>query len=119
MSKDNNRKYINSFFGKKSYQDGDSMLFSVGLKKKDFLKEINALPENENGFINLTIGTQKADQNKISLFIDEFDPDKRHQEAVKSSGKKPAATSSKPSGKVTGKPKKVEEQEEETDDLPF
>lgn len=68
-------KYINAIFLKKIWEkpeDPSNLLLSVGIKKEQFIKEIQALVADPRGFINLTIGRQKVDTAKYSLWLDEF-----------------------------------------------
>ena len=65
-------KYINSAFLKKVYDKNDSLLIGMGIKKEEFLKDIAALEADDRGWVNLTIGTQKNDKSKYSLWEDDY-----------------------------------------------
>lgn len=69
---DNTRKYLNGAFLKQSYNRNDSLLINMWVPNlAEFVKEIQALTPDEKGGINLTIGTQKADKTKYSLWVDD------------------------------------------------
>lgn len=110
------RKFINAFFGKRVWRDGndpDRELFSIGLKKADFLSEIDAIQEDDRGFINLTMGSQKADPSKMSL----FEQEKKHDSA---GGKQQTKYQSKSTPPSKSSPKQKEETAaDDSDDLPF
>lgn len=113
MAQQNDKEYVNSIFIKKVYENGDNRLYGVGVKKKDFLKQIEALEENEKGFINLTMGTQKNDTDKMSLWVDNREPQ------ASSSSKSDSGKSSKSTGSSKSTTKKKTEEEDDGDDLPF
>lgn len=96
------RKFVNGFYGKRVWADGDNELFGIGLKKKDFIKNIEAIPEDANGFINLTMGSQKADHDKFSLWPRE---EKKQSSSSSTSSQAPSSSSLPPA--------------DDTDDLPF
>lgn len=73
---ENNRQYVNGAFFKKVYEKNDALIIGVGIKKKEFIENLQALPEDGRGFVNLTIGTQKKDKNKFSLWVDDYDKNK-------------------------------------------
>jgi len=64
--------FINGIVGKVVWRKDDRFLVGLGFKKEVIIKELQALPANENGFINLTMGTQKDDTSKISTWVDTF-----------------------------------------------
>jgi len=69
------KKYVNGIFFKKTWEDENdagNFLASVGVKKEEFIKNIQSLPPDSRGFINLSFGRQKADPNKYSLWLDEY-----------------------------------------------
>jgi hypothetical protein len=64
--------YIQGAFIKQSKNES---FIDFGIKKKEFLESIEGLVADEKGFINLTIGKQKADPSKYSLWLNEWKPD--------------------------------------------
>ncbi len=75
MSNNTKPKYVNAIFLKKNWEDPadpGNILIRVGIKKAEFLKEIQAIQEDPRGFINLTIGRQKQDPSKFSMWQDEW-----------------------------------------------
>jgi hypothetical protein len=100
------RKFVNSIFLTKTWGEGDSILISTGINRDEFIKELKALPANEKGFVNLTIGTQKNDSNKFSMWLNE--------------GRQSSSSSSASSSKPTPAPQlKQTVEPSSTDDLPF
>lgn len=104
------RQFVNGAFIKRVWvdkNDSSNELFSMGLKKKDFIAEIEKLEEDERGFVNLSMGSQKANRDKFSLWE-----------------KEPMTQSSNGSSKSSSTPASKAKQEEpaiadDTDDLPF
>lgn len=70
MSKE--RKFLDGAFLKEVYRSEESMLVSLGINKAKFIAELQAIPANEKGFFNLTIGPQKNDKKKWSMWIDDY-----------------------------------------------
>jgi len=68
------KQYVNAIFVQKKWEDKstDSVLYSVGIKVEDFIKELKKWPTNDKGMLNLTLVTQKSDKNKMSLFYEEW-----------------------------------------------
>lgn len=65
------RKFVNGLFVKRVWvdpNDSSNELFGLGVKKKDFLQNIQSIQEDENGFINLSMGSQKEDRDKFSVW---------------------------------------------------
>lgn len=105
------RQFVNGAFIKRVWvdkNDSSNELFNVGLKKKDFIAEIEKLEEDERGFVNLSMGSQKADRDKFSLW---------EKEPMTQSSNR----SSKSSSTSTASQAKQEEPAvaDDTDDLPF
>lgn len=65
------RKFINGAYLKKVYDKNDSLLIGFGFIKDKFIAELQALQPDERGFVNLTIGTQKNDKSKYSIWLDD------------------------------------------------
>lgn len=105
-----NKKFINGVFVKKVWQDAtdvDNSLFGIGIKKEELLHYLNEAEEDERGFINWTMGSQKGDRRKLFIWENDFVPEKR-------AGGSNYNKASKPSYKA------LESKEEDTsDDLPF
>ena len=97
----NTRKYINGVFLRKVWEDipRGGILIGQGINKEEYLKEIQAIPADDRGFINLTIGTQRNDTSKLSLWLDD-----RPRPSVDNNYKKPGDERTSPN---------------DTDDLPF
>lgn len=102
------KNYVNGIFAKRVWTDGDRQLFSLGVKKAALIKELQSLKENENGFVNLTMGTQKDNTEKFSVWVDDY----IKTNASSSSSQK--TTNSKPATKQT-----QSASVEADDDLPF
>jgi single-stranded DNA-binding protein len=102
------RKFINGFFAKRFWQRDDAEMISIGLKKDEFIRDIEAMSADDRGFINLTMGSQKADPAKFSLFPQE---DRRDKSSSAYSSAKSNTQPSRPSSS-TPPP-------DDTDDLPF
>lgn len=64
-------QYIQGAFIKQAKNES---FIDFGIKKKEFLESIEGLVADEKGFINLTIGKQKADPNKYSLWLNDWKP---------------------------------------------
>lgn len=100
---------INGFFGRRvwrSDEDPDNELFGVGIHVENFIKSLRELPANNKGFVNLTIGTQKKDNNKLTMFYREYEGDRQQP----SSSSSPSAAQA---------PKSKQQEELSDDDLPF
>ncbi len=90
IQRNGDRKWVNGMFVKKVWQsdDKETALFGIGIKKQEFLAEITALQADDRGFINLTMGAQKDDIKKYSVWLDD-------------KSQRPAKTSSAPAQKST------------------
>lgn len=106
MAQQNDRKFVNGFFAKQVWADGDRQLLGVGIKKDEFIKNLQAIRADENGFINLTMGSQKADPLKFSLFESDYKKGNSSSSSSSSSNNKPSSSPSTPPP-------------DDTDDLPF
>jgi hypothetical protein len=75
MANNTPRKWLEKVFIKKVWSDGDrplpAFMLGVGAVKEDLLAQIEAIPADDRGFINFTIGTQKKDPTKYSIWQDE------------------------------------------------
>jgi len=68
-----NKEYINGIFiSRKEGQYGE--FFNVGVKKEEFLKSIEAIAEDDRGFINLTMTPQKSDPSRLSVYVNDWKP---------------------------------------------
>lgn len=71
MEQKKDRKFVNGVFVKRVWvdsKDSRNELFGFGIKKRDFIQNIERIQEDEKGFINLTLGSQKEDHDKLSLW---------------------------------------------------
>lgn len=104
-----NREFVNGIFvTKREGQYGE--FFSLGLKKEDVIANLQALEEDDRGFVNLTMTPQKGDPNKYSVYVNSWKPGDNE----KKSAPTPAPKQQTPN-KSTSKSKAPAS----TDDLPF
>lgn len=72
------KQYLNSIFVKKANwtdrNDPSNILLGAGIKVDEFIKELQKIPQKANGFINLSIGRQKNDPSKYSVWVDTWVP---------------------------------------------
>jgi hypothetical protein len=115
----NNQKekdYINNLFVKRVWKDPkdpSKELFSVGVKVKELVAELQKLSTNEQGFANLTMGTRKNDKDKMSVWIDDYKSDNK-QRSSSNSQSHPNSSNSQSSNTPPPATKQVDD-----DDLPF
>lgn len=69
MAQRQDRKFVNGLFARRVWADGKNELFGIGIKKDEFIRNIQAIPADSKGFINLTLGSQKTDYDKFSLWL--------------------------------------------------
>lgn len=69
MAQRQDRKFVNGLFARRVWADGKNELFGIGIKKDEFIRNIQAIPADSTGFINLTLGSQKTDYDKFSLWL--------------------------------------------------
>lgn len=68
-----NNKFAQGVFIKK----GKNPKFTdVGIKIEDFIKYLKTLKPDARGFVNFSVGTQKADPSKFSMWVNTWTPDK-------------------------------------------
>lgn len=48
----------------------------VGIKIEDFIKYLKTLTPDSRGFVNFSVGTQKSDTSKFSMWVNTWTPDK-------------------------------------------
>jgi len=86
------KNYLNGIFAKKKTgQYGE--FFSVGLKKKEFIEQLNRIQEDERGFVNLVMTPQQADPSKYSVYEDNWKPNSSANNAAASNPRTPATDS--------------------------
>jgi hypothetical protein len=61
---------------------------NIGIKLDDFKKYINKLKPDDRGFVNFSMGKQKSDPSKYSMWLDTWKPDATKGKG--SNGAKPA-----------------------------
>lgn len=67
------KNYLNGIFvKKKTGQYGE--FFSIGIKKKEFIEQLQRLQEDGKGFVNLTMTPQRDDASKYSVYEDNWKP---------------------------------------------
>lgn len=74
------KKWIDGLFVKKVWQDDkkpDNAIYSIGVKKEDLLHYLNEAETNDDGFINWKMASQVKDNKKMSVWEDDFIPEKR------------------------------------------
>lgn len=72
MNNTSKKKYLNSIYVKKTYSSVEGgIMLGVGIKKEDLLRELQAIPADERGWINLSMGSQKNNPDKFSTWLDE------------------------------------------------
>lgn len=110
------RDYIDGVFMKKFWNNSDntSIMVGVGLKKREVIDQLEAMEEDEKGFVNLVMGTQKSDQSKFSLW-----KDNRDNAPAKTSPPPPSANKKSPPPTKTKNTPQPPVAEDDDDDLPF
>lgn len=113
MAKSNSkgRRFVNGAFIKRVWVDDDDSsneLFNVGLKKDDFIAEIEKLEADERGFINLSMGSQKENRDKFSLWEKEDKPAQSRSRTSSNNTRSSTPPRETPVAEV-----------DDTDDLPF
>lgn len=66
------KEFINGLFVKKATDP----FIKIGVRKDEFIKQIQALETDEKGFFNLTMAPQKNDPSKFSVWVDNWKPTK-------------------------------------------
>jgi hypothetical protein len=66
------KEFINGLFVKR----GTEPFIKIGVLKKEFIKQIEAMETDEKGFFNLTMAPQKNDPSKYSVWVDNWKPTK-------------------------------------------
>lgn len=74
----NNRTYFEGAWIRRVWasEDKSREILSFGIKVEEFIKQLQKTPPNDNGIVNLTICSQKEDNNKFSLFYEPYNPNK-------------------------------------------
>lgn len=104
------KEYVNGIFvNKKEGAYGE--FFSVGIKKDEFIQSLQAIDEDDRGFINLNMTPQKTNPNKMSLYINDWRP---NGGPTGEGGKSNATSTQQPSSK-----KGKNANSDPSDDLPF
>lgn len=66
------KEFVNGLFVKR----GTDPFIKIGVLKKEFIKQIEAIEPDEKGFFNLTMAPQKNDPSKFSVWVDTWKPTK-------------------------------------------
>ncbi len=61
------------FIQSKQTQHGE--IFSIGIKREEFIKWLNKLPANQKGMVNLSAAYRKEDASKLSIWENDWKPD--------------------------------------------
>ena len=80
MKNYNGKDYLDSIFMSRGWDDPSNpfnFIGRMGIKKEDFIGELNALQADERGFINLDFSPQRADPKKFSVSVNNFKPQKQ------------------------------------------
>jgi hypothetical protein len=80
MKNYNGKDYLDSIFMSRGWDDPSNpfnFIGRMGIKKEDFIGELNALQADERGFINLDFTPQRADPKKFSVSVNNFKPQKK------------------------------------------
>lgn len=102
MAQQREQELVKGFTGKQVFGSKTPLIIGIGVKKQEFIDQILAIPENERGWIQLSLKSKKGDPEKVYLFKDKEDAAPSRQSSSTPPPPPPSSTSSFP-----------------TDDLPF
>ncbi len=68
------KQYMNGVFVTK-VEGSYGPFFRMGIKKEEFIKNLNALEADAKGFVNFTMSEQRADASKYSVAVDTWKPE--------------------------------------------
>jgi hypothetical protein len=67
------KQYLNGIYAsKRNGQYGE--FFNLSFRKQQVIEELQKLKEDDKGFVNFKMTSQKVDPNKYSVYVDDFVP---------------------------------------------